>query len=110
MPLSPGALLENDRKVLLVGLCPVTSPAPQSPQRPACELYINYFVQPALSLLCDLFIQLFDGPLVIPCSGLLCKNRGGWMFLGLFSSHIYMFLLDINLRVEILDPKPHSYF
>ena len=32
------------------------------------------------------------------------------MFLGLFSSHIYMFLLDVNLRVEILDPKPHSCF
>lgn len=74
-----------------------------------CELYVNYIIKPALFPESDSFILLLMGLRVISCSGLLCKSAG-WMFLGLFASHIYMFLLDINLRVEILDPKPRSCF
>lgn len=55
-----------------------------------CELYVNYVIKPALFPESDSFILLLMGLWVISCSGLLCKSAG-WMFLGLFASHIYMF-------------------
>lgn len=112
----PSALLEDDRKALLVG--PSLHPCPTvtllwsltpSVFWPVCELHVNYVLKPSLFPESDSFILLMMGLWVIPCSGLLCKSAG-WMFLGLFASHIYMFLLYINLRVEILDPKPRSCF